>query len=275
MIYTWCQSQLSLRFGGLGLRSLSHHSSAAFIASFCSSGFATTDNHHLMNAINLFNSLVSSSDAIAPESAIESPPSQRSLSHKLDSLSFSNLYDLSSPANKARLLSASVSLATSWVSVLPSGEPGMHFDPSKYRTAISWWLGLETTRAFSCCLLRPELALDPLGHHALSCRRGGDVVLQHNHIFVHLCHKANLSVKVEAGSMLTPDLSRSRPADALVSNWSDGIPTAFDITVTSPLTPLSLQEASVTPGTAALLAERWKHLTPSVTCLGGNAPLSR
>ncbi|KAL5499666.1 hypothetical protein EMCRGX_G011121 [Ephydatia muelleri] len=168
----WCQSQLSLRFGGLGLHSLPHHSSAAFIASFCSSGFATTDNHHLMNAVNLF---VSSSDAISSESSIESPPSQRSLSHKLDSLSFSNLYDLSSPANKARLLSASASLATSWVSVLPSGL---------------------------------------------------------------------------ASRML----------------WSDGIPTAFDITVTSPLTPVSLQEASVTPGTAALLAERRKHQANDPKC---------
>ena len=104
-------------------------------------------------------------------------------------------------------------------------------------------------RASSCCLLCPEIALDPLGHHALSCRRGGDVVLRHNHlrdIFVDFCHNANLSVKVEASSTLTPDLSRSRPADALVSNWSDGIPTAFDITVTSPLTPVSLQETSVT-----------------------------
>ena len=82
----------------------------------------------------------------------------------------------------------------------------MHFDPSKYRTAISWWLGLKTTRASSCCLLCAEIALDLLGHHALSCRRGGDVVLRHNQlrdIFVDFCHKANLSVKVEAGSTLT------------------------------------------------------------------------
>ena len=84
-------------------------------------------------------------------------------------------------------------------------------------------------------------------------------------IFVlHFCHKANLSVKVEAGSTLTPDLSRSRPSDALVSNWSDEIPTAFDIT--SPLTPVSLQEASVTPGTAALLAERRKHQANDPKC---------
>ena len=159
------------------------------------------------------------------------------------------------------------SLATSWISVLSSGEPGTHFDPSKFRTAISWWLGLETTRASSCCLLCPEIALDPLGHPALSCRRGGDVVLRHNQlhdIFVDFCHKTNLSVKVEAGS--TPELSRSRPADTLVSNWTDGIPTAFDITMTPPLTPVSLQEASVTPGTAALLAERRKHQANDPKC---------
>ena len=95
------------------------------------------------------------------------------------------------------------------------------------------------------------------------------MVLRHNQlrdIFVDFCHKANLSVKVEGGSTLTPDLSRSRPADALVSNWSDGIPTAFDITVTSPLTPVSLQEASVTPGTAALLAEWRKHQANDPKC---------
>ena len=51
-----------------------------------------------------------------------------------------------------------------------------------------------------------------------------------------------------------------------MSNWSDGIPTAFDITVTSPLTPVSLQEASVTPGTAALLAERRKHQANDPKC---------
>ena len=51
-----------------------------------------------------------------------------------------------------------------------------------------------------------------------------------------------------------------------MSNWSDGIPTAFDIIVTSPLTPVSLQEASVTPGTAALLAEWRKHQANDPKC---------
>ena len=52
-------------------------------------------------------------------------------------------------------------------------------------------------------ILLPTLALEPLGHHAVSCRRGGDVVLRHNQLR-DLCHKANLVVKVEAGSALTP-----------------------------------------------------------------------
>ena len=44
----------------------------------------------------------------------------------------------------------------------------------------------------------------------------------------------NLGVKVEAGSALTPDLFRSRPADTLVNNWIGGFPASFDFTVISP-----------------------------------------
>ena len=106
----------------------------------------------------------------------------------------------------------------------------------------------------------------------------GDVVLRHNQlrdVFVDFCHKANLGVRIEAGSALTPDLSRSRPAKALVNNWISGISAAFDVTVTSPLTPVSLREASITAGTAALLAEQRKHQAndPSVIPLVGNVSL--
>ena len=43
--FAWQQAQLSLSRGGLGLRSLVHHSSAAFIASVCSSGFGSSLIH--------------------------------------------------------------------------------------------------------------------------------------------------------------------------------------------------------------------------------------
>ena len=43
----WQQAQLSPSRGGLGLRSLLHHSSACFIASIGHSGIAIGENHHL------------------------------------------------------------------------------------------------------------------------------------------------------------------------------------------------------------------------------------
>ena len=73
-------------------------------------------------------------------------------------------------------------------------------------------------------------------------------------------------MRIEVGSALTPDLSRSHPADALVNNWIGGISAAFDVTVTSPLTPVSLHESSVTAGTAALLAEQRKHQANDPKC---------
>ena len=82
----------------------------------------------------------------------------------------------------------------------------------------------------------------------------------------------NFVAKVEASSALTPDHSRSRPADSLVNNWMGGIPAAFDITVTTLLAPVSLREASVIAGTAARLAEQRKHQANDPRChtLGWN-----
>ena len=99
----------------------------------------------------------------------------------------------------------------------------------------------------------------PLGHHALTYKRGGDVVSCHNKLrdtLAEACCRAHLSVKVEAGSNLTLDHSHSHPADILVLNWSVGKPAAFDLSVTS---PLNLLEAGLTAGAAARATELRKH----------------
>ncbi|KAL5502976.1 hypothetical protein EMCRGX_G009844 [Ephydatia muelleri] len=95
------QAQISLSRGGLGLWSLSKHSCAAFIASFCSSGFVASDNSHLIQAVACFNGLVPPSDATTATSLVDSPPSQRSLSIKLDHFDFQLLFDQSLLADKA------------------------------------------------------------------------------------------------------------------------------------------------------------------------------
>ena len=73
------------------------------------------------------------------------------------------------------------------------------------------------------CLLCPDTALDTLGHHAVTYRRGGDVVTRHNCLrdtFVHLCRNAHLSVQVEVGNNLTSHWTT--PA-RLTSWWAIGI----------------------------------------------------
>ena len=173
---TWQQVQLSLRYGGLGLRSLSHHSSAALIASVCSSGFGDRDNPYLVQAINLFNIQVLPSDAISVESVLSSPIKKRTLSQKLNNRLFQTFLVSSSVANKARILSESAPHCASWLSVVPSSALGLLLEPNEFLVALKWWLGHDLSRG-SLCPLCPDTALDPLGHHAVTCRRGGDVVM--------------------------------------------------------------------------------------------------
>eukprot|EP00731_Ephydatia_muelleri_P018057 Em0011g97a len=126
-----------------------------------------------------------------------------------------------------------------------------------------WKVSAELTGPAFCpfhlpMLRRDYTVLDPLGHHASTCKRGGDAVFRHNRlrdVVAELCRLAHLSVKVEAGNNLTPDHSHTRPADVLVQNWSRGRPAAFDICVTSPLNTLTLSEAGVCAGAAAQAGE--------------------
>ena len=66
-------------------------------------------------------------------------------------------------------------------------------------------------------------------------------------------------MRVEKGNGLTPDHSRTRPADIVALDWDRGRYAAFDVTVTPPLSVSILPEASMSVGAAALEAEVRKH----------------
>ncbi|KAL5494300.1 hypothetical protein EMCRGX_G015601 [Ephydatia muelleri] len=71
-----------------------------------------------------------------------------------------------------------------------------------------------------------DTVLDPLGHHASTCKRGGDAVFRHNRhrdVVAKSCRLAHLSVKVEARNNLTPDHSHTRPADVLVQRQASSL----------------------------------------------------
>ena len=153
----WSQAQLGLKFGGLGLRSLTHHAAAAFIASLSFFGFGKADNIHLKQAVAMFNTQVSPFNAITVNSALESPIHQKVLSGLIQAQHFHILLESSSPANRARLLSVAAPHASSWLSVVPSPGLGLHLESNEFQMAIRWWLGLDTSGR-SMCPFCPDTA---------------------------------------------------------------------------------------------------------------------
>eukprot|EP00731_Ephydatia_muelleri_P006442 Em0003g690a len=244
----WQQAQLCLSRGGLGLRSLSQPSAAAYVAS---------------SAV-----LVSPADVTSTDELLTSPKNQKEPSSRIEHSQFQALFESSSLPNRARLLSVASPHAASWLSVVPSPGLNLHLESAEFQTAIKWWLGIDlfSGEKCPCCL---ALSLDPLGHHALTCRHNGDVVSRHNRVrdvFFESCRQAGIGGQMEVGSGLGHDGRRTRPADVLVPNWVLGKPAAFDITVTLSLTPITLHEASVTSGSTAQVAENRKHASNDAKC---------
>eukprot|EP00731_Ephydatia_muelleri_P010138 Em0005g724a len=189
-------------------------------------------SHHLSQAIETFNSLVSPADAVSVESLLTSSVSQK------------------------------------YLSVVPSENLGLHLDPPVFQVAIKWWLGLDTSEGSQCALC-PGSTLDHLGHHAVICKYGGDVVSRHNRIrdiLIETCRRACIGVKVEVGNNLSRDHSKTRPADILLPNWFLGRTAALDVSITSPLNPVTLLEAGVSATAAAQATEARKHQANDPKC---------
>ena len=97
----------------------------------------------------------------------------------------------------------------------PFSRPyNVHLELDEFQIALKWWLGMDTSLD-SCCPHCPNHQLDHLGHHAVICKGGGDVVLCHN------CHRVHLGGggggQIEVGYGLGTDKRHSRPADILTS----------------------------------------------------------
>ena len=127
---------------------------------------------------------------------------------------FNLLLEASSPTDRALLLSVSSPHASSWLSVVPSQELGLHLDPPVHQAAMKWWLDMDTPHG-SQCALYPGNYLDPLGHHAIRSLVSMGVMLWRDlcDVLAETCHWTHLGVKVEAGNYHMANHSHSHPAD--------------------------------------------------------------
>eukprot|EP00731_Ephydatia_muelleri_P024379 Em0016g650a len=121
---SWKQAQLSLSKGGLGPRSLMLRAPAAYIASVCSSEYSHQSHTHLVHAVEIFNLCVAPSEKISLD-PLSSPMQQKALFSKLDDLQFHALFNVSSVADRALVLSISAPHSSSWLSVVPSEDLGL------------------------------------------------------------------------------------------------------------------------------------------------------
>ena len=149
-----CKAQLGLKFGGLGLLSISLHAAAAFIAFLSSSGFCSADSIHLQQAEVVYNSQVSLPNAISVISILASPThTQKVLSVMIEGKRFSTLFESSSDNNRACLLLVAAPHSSSWLSAVTSTGLALHFKSNEYQMAIKWWLGLDTSGRSMCPFL--------------------------------------------------------------------------------------------------------------------------
>ena len=128
--------------GTIGLRSLSHHSSAAYIASLSASSQGITDDRHLNHSIQLCNAIFPTSDTISAIDITDSVHRQKVLSSKLEDHQFMELYNSALMPDKARLQSLSSPHASAWLSVIPSPGSQFHLEPNEFQIALKWWLGI-------------------------------------------------------------------------------------------------------------------------------------
>ena len=112
------------------------------------------------------------------------------------------------------------------LTVLPVCWMTLAITPSLANMEGMWF---RDTISSGMCFMTSANAL-AWSHHAASCRHGGDVIAQHNHlrdIFADFCCHAYLPVKAEVGYGLGRDNVNSRPADVYVQGLDRGNPTSL------------------------------------------------
>jgi hypothetical protein len=243
----WRQSQLSLSSGGLGLRSVALHSSAAFVSSH-TRALPDTITPHLCQSVEVVAGL--SGDDVRPMADIVSDmiankPSQHQLSSQIDKRCWLELVSSVPLADQIRLHALTAERASSWLQAMPSRGPfDLTLSPDQVQVLLQHRLGVPLSRAGDTCpLCNEHRPLDQLGHHQLTCSTCGFVVSRHNRVrdaVFWLLKSAGFNAAKEQGAYHG---DQRRPADVLALDWSLGKAAAFDVTIVSPLTTENLHGA--------------------------------
>jgi hypothetical protein len=247
--------------GGLGLRSLEQHSTAAYISSVSTYGKLSS---HYEVAVEMFNKQVSVTDHI---DNLQTAKKQRLLSAAIDRKAWKELLENSSSlSDRVRLQAVSDPFAADWLTATPSTGLGQRLEANEMQTLLKSRLGLPVCEVSTSCPFCPNKVLDKFGHHATTCKKGPDVVNRHNRLrnkINQFCAKARLNPRLEQGCNRN---SQTRPADILIPLWSLGHSAALDITIVHPLNSKNIIGASTDIESCLEAAEGRKFANNNPKC---------
>jgi hypothetical protein len=266
----WKQAQFGLSKGGLGLRCLVRHSSAAFVSSYLRVfKEASAKDVYLTESLQSLLDVLDSSSSLEDFSRplLDKPPSQRQLSLKIDARDYASFASQLSFVDQLRVTACAAPRASAWLQAIPSCGPviDMSLRHELMSVALQHRLGLTLSQPGEKCPLC-DFVLDPHGHHHITCARGGFLTTRHNRIrdtLFRVLSLAGMSPSLEKGA---DALDLTRPADILVPNWSMGKAGAFDITVVSPLTSENLSSSGAGDHNAVEKAATLKHKQNDAKC---------
>ena len=249
----WLQASLPVRFGGLGIRSVSSLAPSAFLASAVSTSIL--QNLILPSSCHTDSHVSRTEDMWCTLSKCSLPPgvesySQRSWDDRVSETVYADLLGgTTDNHNKARLLAASAPHSGDWMHALPISSCGLRLDDEAIRVAIGLRLGTSLCEPHTCVCGTP---VNVLGTHGLACKRGAGRMGRHqflNDIIWRALNRANVPAVKEPSGLIRSD--GKRPDGVTQIPWSEGKCVTWDVTVTDTFAASNMKLSSATAGSAA------------------------
>ena len=190
---SWELATLSIRHGGIGLRSAARHGVAAYLASFAACADTAReidpafDHADLAGYSGIDAAKAMFDDAVAPDERLGAgsiPTSQRRLSEALDNRTRALLRAAEGDAShwSTHLGLVAVPGAGAWLTALPDEVGGDdEWEPELFRIALLRRLRMKVAQSDADCPCCGE-TFDSWGDHALVCPCRRDRVDRHNHL---------------------------------------------------------------------------------------------
>ena len=272
----WGQAQLPVKMGGIGLRAATDHAPAAYVMSLIASHdlqlkiLGQTEEQLPLNINQDLLTILSWKQN--EEATLDSlyGMSQKAVSEKIDKLCLEQItkfyQDQDNTREVARMMSVGLEHSGDWLNVIPSLSLGLHMRSVEFVTSVRYRLGCQVYPADGTCPAC-KLDSDKFGDHAISCGSDGERIARHNTLRNALYSTARTGclAPVNEASALIP-VSRSRPADVLLPNWTAGKDTALDVTVVNPLQAKLVDNTATNPGSALQYAYNWKMKGAGEAC---------